>query len=132
MNQGSDEDHYASNGRDSIGDRMARLEERDCTYFTTVRGMCRQCRSVVPARVFFRDGQVWQQSLCPGCENEPVLIAADKDWYLENVLRLLSDHAPLRGAQPGARGCPHDCVPCVWHASLCQLPVITPPPRRRR
>ena len=46
---------------------MPRLEERDETYFTTVRGMCRQCRRIVPARVFFRDGQVWQQSLCPTC-----------------------------------------------------------------
>ena len=61
---------------------MARLEERDYTYFTTVRGMCRGCRQVVPARVFFRQGQVWQQSLCPTCENPPALIAADKDWYM--------------------------------------------------
>jgi hypothetical protein len=31
---------------------MARLEERKETYFTTVRGMCRTCRDIVPARVF--------------------------------------------------------------------------------
>ena len=36
---------------------MARLQEREDTYFTTVRGMCRGCRQIVPARVFFRDGQ---------------------------------------------------------------------------
>ena len=44
---------------------MARLEERNYTYFTTVRGMCRECREIFPARVFFRDHQVWQQTLCP-------------------------------------------------------------------
>lgn len=104
---------------------MARLEERDYTYFTTVRGMCRRCHTVVPARVFFRDGHVWQQSLCPSCENQPAMIAADKDWYLENVLRPMPDRSPLPGATPCSRGCPHDCGPCAWHASPCQLPVIS-------
>jgi 7,8-dihydro-6-hydroxymethylpterin dimethyltransferase len=104
---------------------MARLEERDYTYFTTVRGMCRQCRQVVPARVFFRDGQVWQEGLCPTCECEPALIAGDQQWYLGNVLRAMSDRAPLAGARPSRLGCPHDCGPCTWHASPCQLPVIS-------
>ena len=50
------------------GDFVTRLQEREETYFTTVRGMCRCCREVVAARVFFRDGAVWQQSLCSTCE----------------------------------------------------------------
>ncbi len=104
---------------------MPRLKERDYTYFTTVRGMCRRCRNVVPARVSFQDGQVWQQSLCPTCANEPALIAADKDWYLKNVLKAMPDHSPLPGASPCSQGCPHDCGPCSWHASPCQLPVIS-------
>lgn len=104
---------------------MPRLTERNETYFTTVRGMCRACRNVGPARVFFRDGQVWQQSLCPDCESRPALIAGDKDWYLENVLQSHPDCSPLKGAHPPRRGCPHDCGPCTWHASPCQLPVIS-------
>ena len=104
---------------------MARLEERDYTYFTTVRGMCRQCRQVVPARVFFRQGQVWQQSLCPTCEKAPALIAADKDWYLSSVLKQMPDRSPLKGSHPPTRGCPHDCGPCAFHASPCQLPVLS-------
>lgn len=104
---------------------MARLEERDYTYFTTVRGMCRQCRKVVPARVFFRQGQVWQQSLCPTCENPPALIAADKDWYLSSVLKEMPDRSPLASSHPPVRGCPHDCGPCAFHASPCQLPVLS-------
>ncbi len=104
---------------------MARLSERDYTYFTTVRGMCRTCRRIVPARVFFRDGSVWQESLCETCENSPVLIAADKDWYLREVLKAHPDRAPLRFAKAPNRGCPHDCGPCTWHASNCQLPVLS-------
>lgn len=104
---------------------MARLKERDYTYFTTVRGMCRSCRRIVPARVLFRNGKVWQQSLCPTCETRASLIAADQDWYLENVLQRLPDRSPLQGAHPPTRGCPHDCGPCTWHASACQLPVVS-------
>ena len=104
---------------------MPRLSERDETYFTTVRGMCRHCRSVAPARVFFRDGQVWQQSLCPCGQHEPALIAADSDWYLAEVVRAMPDRSPLPHSQPPQQGCPHDCGPCTWHASPCQLPVLS-------
>ena len=104
---------------------MARLGERDYTYFTTVRGMCRTCRRIVPARVFFRDGSVWQESLCETCENSPALIASDKDWYLHEVLKAHPDRAPLPFATAPKRGCPHDCGPCTWHASNCQLPVLS-------
>ncbi len=104
---------------------MTRLPQRDDTYFRTVRGMCRHCRRIVPARVFLREGQVWQQSLCPSCRNEPALIAADERWYLAQVLRPLPDHAPVPGSTPPRLGCPHDCGPCAWHASPCQLPVLS-------
>ena len=104
---------------------MSRLEEREYTYFSTVRSMCRSCRSIVPARVFFQEGKVWQQNLCPCNRSQPALIAADKDWYLENVLRPTSDRSPLKRSHPLKNGCPHDCGPCAWHATPCQLPVIS-------
>jgi len=87
--------------------------------------MCRHCRGVVPARIIFRGNQVWQESLCPTCENEPALIAADKEWYLSNILKEFPDRAPLKCAHPSRHGCPHDCGPCAWHASPCQLPVVS-------
>lgn len=131
---------------------MARLEEKAYTYFTTVRGMCRACRRVAPARVFFHEGQVWQQSLCK-CLDEvdsesnadgkesrmraPALIASDQNWYLDNVLRPFPDRSPLPcSSSPDGpstddaptrsrEGCPRDCGPCSWHASPCQLPVVS-------
>jgi uncharacterized radical SAM superfamily Fe-S cluster-containing enzyme len=104
---------------------MPRLEEKPYTYFTTVRGMCRMCREIVPARVFFRDGQVWQESLCPTCKNEPALIAADQQWYLSHAVEAMPDRAPLSCSIPPKNGCPHNCGPCTWHASPCQLPVFS-------
>ena len=73
---------------------MSRLSEKDYTYFATVRGMCRKCQEVGPAKIFFRDGKVWQESLCPNCNNEPAIIAADSKWYLDNVLQAMPDHSP--------------------------------------
>lgn len=104
---------------------MPRLKERDYTYFTTVRGMCRQCRTVGPSRVFFRDGKVWQQSLCPCSPQEAALIASNSSWYLTEVVRAMPDRSPLVGARPPRHSCPHDCGPCTWHASPCQLPVLS-------
>ena len=103
---------------------MSRLEPRDETYFTTVRGLCRVCRRIVPARVFFRDGAVWQQALCPTCTNAPAQIASDHTWYLRNVLRPMPDHAPLPGSRPPRLGCPNDCGPCTWHASPCRAAAV--------
>ncbi|MCB1193936.1 MAG: radical SAM protein [Leptospiraceae bacterium] len=104
---------------------MPRLNDRDYTYFTTVRGMCRQCRKDVPARVYFQGEKVWQQSICPDCENQPALISIDKDWYLKQVLQKFPDNSPLKHSTPMKHGCPHDCGPCNWHASKCQLPVFS-------
>jgi len=104
---------------------MARLEARDYVYFTTVRGMCRTCRKVAPARVHFQGGAVWQQTLCPTCKPAPAKIAGDADWYMKNVLQTFPDHSPLPHAHPPKQGCPHDCGPCAWHASPCQLPVFS-------
>jgi len=54
-----------------------------------------------------------------------VPIAGDVNWYLENVLTPRTDHAPLPHSRRSERGCPHDCGPCTWHASPCQLPVVS-------
>ena len=106
---------------------MAKLETHKDTYFTTVRGMCRNCREIVPARVFFEDGKVWQQSLCPDCagRNHPALIADDVDWYLAERSRPTPDRSPICGSKPSKLGCPNDCGPCTWHATPCQLPVLS-------
>lgn len=104
---------------------MARLKERDYTYFKTVRGMCRLCRRIVPARVYFQDGKVWQQSLCDTCENTAALIADNQEWYLANVVRSFPNRSPLKESHAPMAGCPRDCGPCTWHASPCQLPVLS-------
>jgi len=101
------------------------LPDREFTYLTTVRGMCRSCRKLVPARIVFRGQEVWQERLCPTCGTEGALIASDKAWYMARMEETRRDHSPLPGHQPSKQGCPMDCGPCAWHVSPCQLPVIS-------
>jgi len=108
---------------------VAKLPERDYTYYTTVRGLCRSCREIVPARIVFRGEEVWQERLCHRCGTDSARIAGDKEWYLNRMSEPRRDLSPLPAASNrpmvGRKGCPHDCGPCPWHASPCQLPVIS-------
>ena len=103
------------------------LPDREYTYLTTVRGMCRACRAMVPARVVFRGDQVWQERICPTCGTDSALIAGDKAWYLARMEEPRIDRSPLPASEGhvSGKGCPHDCGPCPWHASPCQLPVLS-------
>lgn len=104
---------------------MPRLPEREDTYITTVRGMCRTCRKIVPARVALRSDGVWQTALCPDHTNASAKIAGDAAAWFDARKNMPRDQAPLLGAHPPKAGCPHDCGPCTWHASPCQLPVVS-------
>jgi uncharacterized radical SAM superfamily Fe-S cluster-containing enzyme len=90
--------------------------------------MCRSCRQIVPARILFRESEVWQERLCPVCGTAAALIAGDKDWYLSRLAEMPQDRSPLPASAHRTKerkGCPHDCGPCAWHATPCQLPVIS-------
>ena len=85
--------------------RLPRIEDDTPTsppFAACAGSAARWCR----ARVFFRDGQVWQQSLCPACPHEPALIAADQQWYLAEVVRAHARPLAAAGARPPRLGLP--------------------------
>ncbi len=103
-----------------------KLARHDETYFDTVRGMCRSCRRIVPARITFRDDRVYQQSICSQCgPGRNTLISINKEDYLFRLGQGMPDESPVPGAQPSRHGCPFDCGPCRMHASRCRLPVFS-------
>ena len=55
---------------------------RPYTYLGTVQGMCRECGTLVPARVLEEDGAVYQERLCPKCGSARVRLADNVGWYL--------------------------------------------------
>ncbi len=97
---------------------------RAYTYLGTVRGMCRECRSLVPCRVLEQDGAVFQERLCPSCGPARARIADDAEWYLDRVRGIVACEAPPR-PRPVAASCPADCGPCAFHANRFHLPVFS-------
>lgn len=98
---------------------------RPYTYLGTVRGMCRDCRELVPARILEVDGAVYQERLCPQCGTSRVRIADGIEWYLDRAATTVHcEPARLPGSDVHD-GCPKDCGPCAFHANACHLPVFS-------
>lgn len=98
---------------------------RPYTYLGTVRGMCRQCQSLVPARIIEVEGAVFQERLCPRCGAARVRIADRLAWYLDRVATPVVCAPTPRPGLPVRQGCPYDCGPCQQHANTCHLPVFS-------
>lgn len=98
---------------------------RPYTYLGTVNGMCRECRSLVPARVFEEDGAVYQERLCPRCGPARARLADDVEWYLKRAATTVHCQPARLPGGPVQGGCPHDCGPCRFHANTCHLPVFS-------
>lgn len=98
---------------------------RPYTYLGTVNGMCRQCRSLVPARVIEAGGAVYQERLCPVCGPYRARLADDLAWYLDRISHTVSCRPARVAGSPVQEGCPKDCGPCAFHANACRLPVFS-------
>ena len=98
---------------------------RPYTYLGTVTGMCRECRALVPARVFEEGGAVYQERLCPKCGPNRARIADGVEWYLDRAATTVRCKPARLPGNEIRRGCPHDCGPCAFHANACHLPVFS-------
>jgi uncharacterized radical SAM superfamily Fe-S cluster-containing enzyme len=99
--------------------------ERPYTYLATTRGLCRECRAIVPARLLEQAGQVWQERLCPACGSSRALIADDFSWYVQRSRQTVAPRPSHRPGRPVEKGCPYDCGPCRFHVSACHLPILS-------
>ena len=98
---------------------------RPYTYLGTVQGMCRECRALVPARVFEEKGAVYQERLCPSCGPARTRLADDVGWYLDRSSTTVHCKPSLLPGTPVKACCPKDCGPCAAHANACHLPVFS-------
>ena len=100
-------------------------QSRDYAYYKTTRGMCRQCRNIVNARIVEKDNRIYQENLCPDCGNHATLIAEDKKWYFQHSDFRLHSTPPAAVHTPSTSGCPYDCGICDWHENAPNLPVFS-------
>lgn len=98
---------------------------RPYTYLGTVQGMCRECGKLVPCRVLADGKAVYQERLCPTCGKSRAQVADSVEWYAAMMRTGVCCKPPRREGRPVARGCPHDCGPCRFHANACHLAVFS-------
>jgi uncharacterized radical SAM superfamily Fe-S cluster-containing enzyme len=101
------------------------LCDRPYTYLKTVRGVCRECRKIVNARIVIEDGRVWQERMCPDHGPARALIADDGAWYLNTIRSPVEPRSVRYRATNQERGCPLDCGPCTFHGAAPNLPVFS-------
>jgi uncharacterized radical SAM superfamily Fe-S cluster-containing enzyme len=68
---------------------------------------------------------VYQERLCPTCGKSRALVADSVEWYAAMMRTGVRCKPPRREGRPVARGCPHDCGPCRFHANACHLAVFS-------
>ena len=90
---------------------------RPYTYLGTVRGMCRECRELVPARILEEGGAVYQERLCPKCGTNRARIADGVEWYLNRAATTVQCKPARVPGREVREGCPKDCGPCAFHAN---------------
>ena len=98
---------------------------RPYTYLGTVRGMCRKCRALVPARVLEEGGAVYQERLCHKCGTSRARIADGVEWYLNRAATTVRCKPARLPGLDVREGCPKDCGPCAFHANACHLPIFS-------
>ncbi len=98
---------------------------RDYSYYKMTRGMCKHCRQIVNARIFEKDGSVFQENLCHTCGPTMTLVAEDRDWYFQYVNFPIQSPPKTSVHTAGRNGCPFDCGICEWHESGPNLPVFS-------
>ncbi len=78
--------------------------------------LCPNCKKVVEAIIFERDGAVWMSKECPDHGRFEEVYWSDVDMYLR-VERYAYDGVGVQNPQTAASNCPFDCGLCDIHLS---------------
>ena len=98
---------------------------KEYSYYKMTRGMCSSCRDIVDARIFEKEGKIFQENICTACGNTATLVADDSRWYFDHVNFPIKLQPPRGPQTKPARGCPYDCGLCTWHENGPNLPVFS-------
>ncbi len=93
-------------------------------YYTSTQGMCNQCGKLVPAKIFFQDSRVYMEKHCPDHGLTVALVFSDAQRYRALTHYTTAGKKPLKRNATPAKGCPHDCGLCDYHAQHTCLPIV--------
>jgi len=101
-----------------------RQSVRGHVFDEITRSLCPQCRRVIDAKVFIRDGAVYLRKHCPEHGWNEALISSDATWHLNSLKYDKPGAIPYEFATTVQRGCPFDCGLCPEHQQHTCVGII--------
>jgi tetraether lipid synthase len=87
-------------------------------------GMCRVCRTIVPARYVLSGDVVFLERDCPAHGASRARVAGSARWFRDAMAAPRAGRPP-RHTTPRDGDCPTSCGPCTEHLQRCHLPVFS-------
>ncbi len=91
----------------------------------TITGMCRECRTLLEAKIVAAGGSVYQVNECACGYRYRAKIADDESWYRDVIGVPVTTRESALISHPVQKGCPYDCGICPGHENSCNLPVFS-------
>jgi uncharacterized radical SAM superfamily Fe-S cluster-containing enzyme len=98
--------------------------ERDYIFLEFTRSICPDCREVIDAHVFSRDGKVFMKKRCKNHGLFESLISSDVERYTNAYKFNRQGMMPLKFGTDVKEGCPYDCGLCPDHEQHSCVGVI--------
>lgn len=98
--------------------------ERDHIFLEFTRSICPDCREVIDAHVFSRDGKVFMKKRCKNHGLFESLISSDVERYTNAYKFNRQGMMPLKFGTDVKEGCPYDCGLCPDHEQHSCVGVI--------
>src|SRR4030067_3686706 len=99
-------------------------DERSEILWEHTRSLCPECKRLIDAQVFLRDGKVYLRKLCPEHGSSEALIFGDSALYQDITRFNKPGTPPLQFATQVDKGCPFDCGLCTAHQQHACLGII--------
>lgn len=98
--------------------------DRDAAFHSVTQSICPECRTVVQAKVLFRDGRVILQKRCLEHGLSEGLLSGDAEAWSRALAFTKPGTRPFEASTSVARGCPADCGLCEDHEQHTCTPII--------
>lgn len=114
----------AAAGVAAIEEEKVSRQERDHILLEFTRSICPDCRQVIDAHVFSRDGKVFMKKRCKNHGLFESLISSDVERYTNAYKFNKQGIMPLKFSTEVKEGCPYDCGLCPDHEQHSCVGVI--------
>ena len=111
-------------GSDREGSARGRRVDSDYVFHELTCSICPSCKTVIDAKILFRDNKVYMSKRCPHCGPVMALVYDDAQAYVSFARFNKPGTIPMAYGTQHDKGCPHDCGLCPDHEQHACLGII--------